>query len=297
MYMMDMALLTGGCHYAWDCRGYLNRCGNCPALHSDEDTDQSRVNWEYKQEYINKTNIVAIAGSQHLFHQLKISSLFKDKPKKKVLLGIDSDKYKPSDKLTARAALGLPLDKKIVFFGAGNLKNRRKGFRELLKSFEIVKDFEKIDDIHFAIAGRGEVNSEFLSSFECTYLGKLTHDNLPLAYQAADIFLCPSIEDSGPMMINQAVMSGLPVVAFNMGVAFDLVITGKTGYRAKLGDCKDFAKGVKYILNLSFEEYRVLQENCRELALEVSSRDVQGNQLQSIIGEVLEIKNSNVSDY
>ena len=289
MYMMDMALLTGGCHYAWNCHGYLDKCGNCPALYSDMDEDQSRVNWEYKQEFISKTNIVAIAGSQHLYHQLQESSLFNNKLKKKVLLGIDSDKYKPSDKIKARGALGLPLDKKIVFFGAGNLKNRRKGFKELLQALEIVKGSEDMYNIHIALAGVANGNPEFLFPFEFTYLGKLTHEKLPLAYQAADVFLCPSIEDSGPMMINQAVMSGLPVVAFEMGVAYDLVITGETGYRAKLSDCADFAEGIKYILNLNLEEYRVLQENCRELALKVLTLVVQGNQLQNIIHEVLKI--------
>ena len=282
MYMMDMALLTGGCHYAWDCQGYLNKCGNCPALYSDKDEDQSRVNWEYKQEYISKTNIIAVAPTQYTYEQLGMSSLFKKKVKEKVLLGIDSDRYKPSDKIRARKVLGLPLGKKILFFGAGNVQNRRKGFRELLKSLDIVNEYEKMHNIHIAIAGQIAINAEIFLPFDYTYLGKLTHEKLPLAYQAADVLLCPSIEDSGPMMINQAIMSGLPVVAFAMGVAFDLVITGKTGYRAKLRDSADFAKGIKYILGLSSEEYSVMKQNCRELALSLSSHVVQGTNFMSI---------------
>jgi len=283
MYMMDMALLTGGCHYAWDCQGYLNKCGNCPALYSKNNEDQSRVNWEYKQEYISKTNIIAVAPTQYVYKQLCVSSLFKKKIKEKVLLGIDSDKYKPFDKLAARKTLGLPLGKKVLFFGAGNVKNRRKGFRELLKSLEIVNENEIKYDIHIAIAGHVDVNAEFYLPFEYTCLGKLTHEKLPLAYQAADMFLCPSIEDSGPMMINQAVMSGLPVVAFDMGVAFDLVVTGKTGYRGKLGDCDDFADGIKYILDLSYEEYSLMRRNCRQLALESYDTPVQGINFYNIL--------------
>ena len=34
-YFMDMAPMTGGCNYAFNCRGYENECGRCPALDSN----------------------------------------------------------------------------------------------------------------------------------------------------------------------------------------------------------------------------------------------------------------------
>ena len=29
-YLMDMGPMTGGCHYAWNCTGYLEGCYACP---------------------------------------------------------------------------------------------------------------------------------------------------------------------------------------------------------------------------------------------------------------------------
>jgi glycosyltransferase involved in cell wall biosynthesis len=99
-------------------------------------------------------------------------------------------------------------------------------------------------------------------------LGLLANnEQLAAAYQAADIFVCPSIEDAGPMMINQSIMTGTPVVSFEMGVALDLVITGETGFRAKLKDSADFARGLNDILQLDDKAYRKMCSTCRELGL------------------------------
>jgi glycosyltransferase involved in cell wall biosynthesis len=103
------------------------------------------------------------------------------------------------------------------------------------------------------------------------------------AYQAADVYVCPSIEDSGPMMINQSIMCGTPVVSFEMGVALDLVVTGKTGYRAKLKDTGDMAKGILDILTLDEDNYKIMSVNCRELALKLCSPDVQSEKIENIL--------------
>jgi len=268
LYMMDMAPMTGGCHYAWNCKGYLNRCGNCSAMFSAQEFDQSRRNWLFKQEYIRNTDITAIAASGYTYNQLNNCSLFKDKPKYKILLSIDDQVFTLGDKEKARVSLNLPIDKKIVFIGAMNVTSKRKGYNELIKSLRILK--HKIPDpsvIHLAIAGYiiKELESNLL--FDYSYLGYLTHNELAFAFQAADIFLSPSIEDSGPMMINQSIMCGTPVVAFEMGIALDLVIIGQTGYRARLKDSNDLANGIKYILELDDQAYNEMSLKCREFGL------------------------------
>jgi glycosyltransferase involved in cell wall biosynthesis len=104
--------------------------------------------------------------------------------------------------------------------------------------------------------------------FPQTHLGYFPEDKqLALAYQSADIFVCPSVEDAGPMMINESVMCGTPVVSFDMGVALDLVHTGETGYRAKLQDSSDLAQGMYDLLTLDKIEYERISKNCRNLGL------------------------------
>lgn len=112
LYMMDMAPMTGGCHYAWDCEKYLKKCGECPALYSTKYNDQTMVNFEFKKKCIEKTNIIPIAATEWQFRQLKKSSMFKAKKKFKVILSIDKNQYRLGDKIELRKELGLPKKKK-----------------------------------------------------------------------------------------------------------------------------------------------------------------------------------------
>lgn len=285
LYMMDMAPITGGCHYAWSCKGYQNKCGNCPALFSENINDQSRINWEFKKKYVDKTDITIIAGSEWQFKQLNLSSLYFNKAKYKILLGINTSVFNQEKNAEARNIFKIPTDKKIIFFGGvWYEKNRYKGFKELLEAMAILK--KTITDpssIHIIIAGNGNKELNEILEFNYTYVGYLNHKDLSAAFQSADVFVSPSIEDSGPMMVNQSIMTGTPVVAFEMGVAMDLVITGKTGYLAKLGDSSDLAKGVKYILSLNKEEYRVMSQNCVYLGLSKCSIETQIEQLNIIL--------------
>lgn len=288
--MYDMAPFTGGCHYAWDCKGYQNTCGNCPGLFSSDPFDISYQNLLYKKKFIEKTNIHILAGSEWQYTQAKHSALFKDKTVHKVLLSVDSNIFQPADKVKLRLGIGIPINKRIVFFGAIGLNDKRKGFNYLVESLRILKEMTKNDhtfhenSILLLIAGSGFEGIVDTLNFEYHYMGVLDNTfGIASAYQIADIFVCPSIEDSGPTMINQSIMCGTPVVAFEMGVSLDLVITGETGYLAKLKDSQDLAKGIFEILKLDKGKYDKLSENCRGLALKCCSSGSQIDEIERII--------------
>jgi glycosyltransferase involved in cell wall biosynthesis len=288
LYMMDMAPITGGCHYAWECKGYLNTCGGCPALYSTDPLDQSFTNWKFKKEHISKTDLSIIAGSEWTFRQLLNSSLFQDKRKYKLLLPIDDTIYRSEDKSIVRKQMGLPLDKKIIFFGAASISSKRKGFDKLLEALKILKSdlsANESKDIHLAIAAREDFNDSL--PFSYTLLGYLSHTNLPKAFQSADVFVSPSIEDSGPMMVNQSIMCGTPVVSFEVGVALDLVNTGETGYRAKLNDIQDLATGIRFILSLNDLEYGNMSSKCRETGISLCHPKKIGKELLNIFNNQL----------
>ncbi len=273
LYMMDMAPMTGGCHYAWNCKGYTKTCGNCPGLFSDKLEDQSYLNWKFKKGYIEKTKIIPIAATEWQYKQLQESTLFSNSNYHKILLPINDGLFSPADKEEVRKSIKLPIYKKIILFAAMNIGEKRKGFSELVECLRILKDrSDRIwaSDILLVITGIEQDNYKSLFPFDYLAMGSgLSHEEIAKLFQAADLFVCPSIEDSGPMMINQSIMCGTPVVSFEMGVALDLVITGKTGYRAKLGDSSDLANGIKYIMDLDVQSYREISENCRSVGLEL----------------------------
>ena len=285
-YLMDMDPLTGGCNYAWDCEGYKKACGKCPALYSTDTKDISYRNFSEKLHYIRQTNLTVVSGTHWLTKQAEQSALFAEKRIAQIMIGIDSDIFKPQDKLMGRTVFDLPMDKRIVFMGATAFNQERKGATYLIEALRILSASLQSDvkeKLFLVIAGQGDGGILKDIPFPHKFVGYLNDDRiLALAYQSADIFVCSSIEDSGPMMINEAIMCGTPVVAFEMGVAPDLVQTGKTGYRARLKDSEDLAKGIAHILSLSEDEYNTMSRSCRELGLSLCHPQVQMDKFEKL---------------
>lgn len=288
-YMMDMAPLTGGCHYAWNCIGYTKECGCCPGIDSKDKNDQTHLNMLNKINLIEKSNIIPIACNEWQFRQLKASSVFKSKRHYKVHLPINNNIFKPSNKLAARTHFKLPSEKKLIFFGAVSITESRKGYKELIESLEILKhqlEESEINNIQLIIAGNDNERLTKDLPFNHSFLGYLDYNDLATAFQAADVFVCPSIEDSGPMMINQSIMCGTPVVAFEMGAAIDFVQNGKTGFRAKLGDCNELAVGLKDTILMNITTKENMDLNCVEMSLNLLQTQQIAAQFKTIINEI-----------
>jgi len=57
----DMWPFTGGCHYDDGCGKFQQSCGNCPILHSGQESDLSRRVWERKHTSWSGVPIVVVA--------------------------------------------------------------------------------------------------------------------------------------------------------------------------------------------------------------------------------------------
>jgi glycosyltransferase involved in cell wall biosynthesis len=209
------------------------------------------------------------------------SSIFSERPIKQIMLGMDVDVFKPAAQVDARAILGLPIDRKIIFFGAQRTHEERKGIAYLVDALKQLHgmlddnpDFQK--KILVVTAGYWGKAGKLEMLFEHRHIGSLQGDTmLAAAYQAADIFVSASIEDSGPMMINESILCGTPVVSFDMGVAPDLVHTGRTGYRARLRDAADMAAGLLSLLEMDADSIQAMRTECRALGVRLCHPDAQ----------------------
>lgn len=277
-YLMDSAALTGGCHYSWDCRRFTTGCGKCPGLYSENENDQTAKNFKFKLHYITQTEISIISATEWQYQLGLTSRLFREKAMDKILLSVDQHVFNYVPKKEAKRNYNIPENKKVIFFGSAFLNERRKGMRYLFEALKKVRQQPDVnpENILLLIAGNDFEQVKHEIPFEYRYLGLLANnEELAAAFQASDIYICPSIEDSGPMMINQAIMCGIPSVTFNMGVALDLVINGRTGYCARLMDIDDLAFGILTLLNLDEETYDLYAKNCRNLAIESFTPQVQ----------------------
>ena len=254
--MMDQEPVTGGCHYSHGCNGFTRQCGDCPQLSSSELDDRSRIVWRRKLKYLTDLPIVFVAPTTWCLDRLRESSLFRDHQVELIPLPIDTTVFRPYDQHVARDLLHVEQGKKVVLFANYSLEDGRKGMNYLAEAFHrlslMLTDADGTlprDDVLLLSVGLDRDGFSSALPFATRQLGYLQDDiTLALAYQAADVFVCPSIHDAGPMMIPESMLCGTPVVAFKTGGAPDLIETMKTGYLAAHRDSADLAEGVWRLL-------------------------------------------------
>lgn len=254
---MDIEPMTGGCHFAGDCKRFAHECGCCPLLGSDDTNDRSHGVWQQKKQRLSVLPITFVSGTTWMTRQIRESSLFGSHAIEEIALPIETANFSPEHRDVARRRWDLPSNRKIIMIGAQRLHDPRKGMRELLAALEHLRGLlavpsrsgEPHEHPLLMVVGSGAGVFENRLPFEARFIDQITNrQDLATAYRCADLYVCPSIDDAGPMMIPEAMLCGTPVVAFDMGGAPDLIRNGVTGYMARLHDTEDLAVGMFRVL-------------------------------------------------
>nr|WP_315234316.1 glycosyltransferase [uncultured Flavobacterium sp.] len=258
---VDMNHFTGGCHFAWDCRGYIKGCDiNCPAIIGENEKELANNNFEVKLRNAKLGNFKIITGSGWTLQQAQESLIYKNQVEiLNINSLIDTNILHNKNRAYAKDIFNLDDTKFYILMGCQYANDKRKGFEYLLEALTILyKNItsEQKNRIEVLIVSHMVTQSYNDIPFSKTHINFIKdYRLLALLYQATDVFVNSSIEDSGPMMVSEALACGTPVVGFEMGIVNNMVINGYNGYKAKLKDSSDLAHGIKEILELSKEEY------------------------------------------
>ena len=167
-YLTDMAPLTGGCHFAWSCEGFHSECGKCPAIFSTSDHDRTRITLQRKRELLQDVELTIISPNAFVTRQIRASSVFGNSTLREVPFGVDSEFFNQGVKSQARIRLGLLPTKKIIFFGASNINEKRKGFKYLHEAITRLSVWCRENDVMLCSAGnmdKGTLNLDVDSGF------------------------------------------------------------------------------------------------------------------------------------
>lgn len=164
--------------------------------------------------------------------------------------GIDTERWRPTEKMTCRRELGLPLNLKIVAVGAlGLTDQRRKGWGSFCQAMARLVQCVDPGLLAIVVFGSGQVPGLGSIPSRVFNLGRIdSHEQLRRVYGAADVFVCPSLQENLPNMVMEAAACGVPVAAFDTGGLPDLVEHQVTGVLAQCGDAQSLADGVAWIL-------------------------------------------------
>ena len=265
----DMWAFTGGCHYDDDCGRYRTGCGRCPALGSQRESDLSAFGWRRKSKAYRDLPLTIVTPSKWLGELARNSPLLGDFPVNVIPNAIDIDIYRPTDKLTARKMLRLPLDRKIILFGALRATSEtRKGYHLLEPALRMLGDRAAGRDAMTVILGASQPAELPDFGMESVFLGTLSDDvSLGLAYSAADVFVAPSTQENLSNAVMESLACGTPVVAFNIGGMPDMIDHRVNGYLAEAFDTNDLANGLEWVIEDN-ERHAALSDRARRKVLD-----------------------------
>lgn len=274
---VDMNHFTGGCHYSWGCEGYIKGCDEyCPAITKEDEKIIAKINFEKKYENAQKANFQIIAGSGLTLLQAQNSKIYKSqKTIYNINSLIDTKLLNSKNKSIAKKIFSLSNDCFYILTGAQNMEDPRKGFTYLLQALEILDrelPMEKKEKIVLLVVSNS-VNKEFdrvtFKKQKIDYIKD--YRLLSLLYQAADLFINSSIEDSGPMMVSEALACGTSVVGFDTGILTNMVIDDYNGYKAPVTESRKLAEGIRKVLELNKDAYENFSKNAVKQVEEFSS--------------------------
>lgn len=171
--------------------------------------------------------------------------------------GVDSRKFKP-DNGTDYLKKELHIEDNDTTVGMIGRVNSWKGQEDLIKAMNLVmnrcKSNIKVILVGGVFAGqewrmdklkRIVLNSKFKNNFIVSDFRKDT----PNLYSLFDIFVLPSIKpDPLPTVVLEAMASGVPIVGYKHGGICEMVIDGRNGLLAEVGNVEDLAEKIKVLV-------------------------------------------------
>lgn len=229
--LADMNPFTGGCHYDWDCGRFALNCGNCPQLKLKRKNDLSEKIMRRKQNIFNSLKpeqMTIVTLSHWMTLNAQKSSLFSRFPIVKIPTGVNLDIFKPYDKEKIKDILEIPKNKFILLLLADDLASPVKGLAHAVEAINLIKN---PSDFHLITIGKSKKLPVNITQQNLYYI----YDKkiLALFYNAADLFIIPSVCENFPNTLLESIACGTPAVGFNIGGIPDIIDDGITGFLAE----------------------------------------------------------------
>ena len=284
----DMWPFTGGCHHSGACENYQIECGNCKFLKNPSDKDISRKDWQAKNAAYQPNYFTAVGCSNWLSKRARNSSLLTDFRIESIPNPIDTNLFFPISKTEARQKLNLPTDKHLILFAAMRVNAPMKGFSYFQEALNLLAEkHPKLSEmIELLVFGQADDEALAKLPFKTHKLGHLSDVNqIVLAYNAASVFVTPSLEENLPNTIMESFACGTPAVGFSIGGIPEMIDHQQNGYLSEYRSVDSLAKGIQWVLENNTEGK--LSEKAREKVLSSYAEDVVAKQYNQLYKSLL----------
>lgn len=209
--------------------------------------------WE-KQAFLRATRVIAVAkGVAGELAALGVPAQRIDV----IYNGVDTDQFCPGE--SDRASFGLPADVPLALF-VGDIRTPRKNLETVLRALALAPE------IHLAVAGSvtGSPYPELARSLgvsqRVVFLDKVSR--IPALMRAVDFFVFPSRYEAHPLVVLEAMASGLPAI-----------VSGNFGAEDFLGDGGEILKDPNDVTALGTIMNELVNNPAKRRSMALAGRD------------------------
>ena len=280
----DPFFLGGHCVHHFDCVKWQTHCADCLNINRifAIDRDISALNFALKKAAIQNSKIAAIVASNWMKNKVEKSPIWQGKKIYYLPFGIDQNFFKPGDSSLMKNNLNIPMEHTVLMF-RGDDDSGFKGLDIIIDALNNLKYTQNITLL--AVGKKGELDS-LKHNFNVIEYEWINNDEKMVSlYQACDIFLMPSRQETFGMMAIEAMSCGKMVLSIEgEGTALPEIINSPAcGLSVKESD---FASELERLLDSKFE---ILDRGnrCADYARVVYSKDKYVKGMVSIYHEIV----------
>ena len=141
--------------------------------------------------------------------------------------------------------------------------DKQKGFQTAIRAVAEIDDMP----LHLDIIGTGpyfedlkKISRDLRTDERVTFHGRVTDDELNLAYSSADIYLIPTTRYEGlPLALLEAMAHGIPTISSEIGGNSDVITHNHDGIFIKPGNLSELISAIRRLGNDQQERRRISQ--------------------------------------
>jgi glycosyltransferase involved in cell wall biosynthesis len=282
----DPFFLGGHCVHHFDCEKWQRHCADCMYLEKDFRlfNDITALNFALKKAAIQNSEITAIVASKWMKKKVEESPIWKGKKVYHLPFGIDQNLFKPGDSAAMKSKLNIPINDTVLMFRSDTWEY--KGLDLIINALLSLKNTKNITLI--AVGTKGLLK-ELDGRFNIIEYNWINDDDMMVSlFQACDIFLMPSRQETFGLMAVEAMCCGKMVLAIEgEGTSLPEVINSPTcGISVKESD---FSIELARLID---NKYEVLDRGnrCADYARITYSKDIYVKEMIRIYDEVINNK-------
>ncbi|MDD2456439.1 MAG: glycosyltransferase [Kiritimatiellae bacterium] len=260
----DMHPFTGGCHYTRICDRYLDKCGSCPELASDDTEDISNRGHTQRKQIWN-SGIVGVTQSVWLTELARSSTLCQNRRIERIPMGVPLDIFHPSRRHAARHKFRFQDEKFYVLAGASSNANALKGIGFVEEAADLLAA-QFSDRLVFVTFGS---HPSKIQNVEVLHLGYLKTDaELADIYSACDLYVLPTLLDNLPQMLMESIACGTPAITFDIGGCPDIIADGVNGTVVREHSVDAVATSIERFATMPQDQIVAFRDRSRSVAAE-----------------------------